>query len=590
MSYLVRGDRGVYRFLGQRSCLGKALGTADNNPAQRNHSRLARIQAPGLQELRYPAYDGVGNLLRREDGQAGSPQTESFAYDDLDRLTNADVTGSTVGDYTQSYTYTTDGNLTQKAQPADPAWQYGARVTGCPAGTLTKPHALSQAFGSLPGSYSYDCNGNLTTRVESGTTYAQTWDTENRLVNVTSNGGNPVTFTYDGDGKRVKKTQGSQTILYVGAHYEYDLSTLQVTKYYYFGGQRIAMRQGNTLTYLHADHLGSTAVASDSAGAALTDSRVYYYPFGGTRSGGSGLPTEYRYTGQRREPSIGLYDYGARYYEPRIGRFQSPDPLVPSPGDLQGLNRYAYSNNNPLKYIDPSGHDAQCAGEDASRCGAQMPPMKMEASCTADGTKCSLDPDLEGTIAYYAKLFGISNDLLYTTLLTELMDDQQPLQGPFDAFNLGNAMAAYYGQNVGWAGLGIGELIESALHGNNSPGLGYNNIHSRTVWNTQDYFANKYGDTAMAGQVAPDKSLPSTIMTLATTGGNVRYAAAHLRVLTDARTNTQEARSALSVADQAIIYGAYRAGMSSYGGVESFRAATAIGPYGATYLRYFHSR
>ncbi len=78
-------------------------------------------------------------------------------------------------------------------------------------------------------------------------------------------------------------------------------------------------------------------------------------PFRATRSGGTGLPTEYRYTGQRREPNLGLYDYGARFYEPRTGRFQSPDTIVPAPGDPQSLNRYAYALNNPLRYTDPTG-------------------------------------------------------------------------------------------------------------------------------------------------------------------------------------------------------------------------------------------
>ena len=135
-----------------------------------------------------------------------------------------------------------------------------------------------------------------------------------------------------------------------------DIAVSEVVKYYYLGGQRIAMRRGGTLYYLHSDHLGSTSVASNSAGAEVGSSRVQYYPYGGTRSGGSGLPTEYRYTGQRREPSIGLYDYGARFYEPRIGRFQSPDPIVPSPGDPLDLNRYTYGYGNPVKLTDPTGH------------------------------------------------------------------------------------------------------------------------------------------------------------------------------------------------------------------------------------------
>ena len=60
--------------------------------------------------------------------------------------------------------------------------------------------------------------------------------------------------------------------------------------------------------------------------------------------------------GQRHEAGLGLYDYHARYYDPLIGRFISADTLVPSPGDPQSLNRYAYVQNNPLKYTDPSGY------------------------------------------------------------------------------------------------------------------------------------------------------------------------------------------------------------------------------------------
>jgi len=55
------------------------------------------------------------------------------------------------------------------------------------------------------------------------------------------------------------------------------------------------------------------------------------------------------------DPESGLYYYGARYYDPELARFISPDPIVPSPGDPQSLNRYSYVLNNPVKYIDPTG-------------------------------------------------------------------------------------------------------------------------------------------------------------------------------------------------------------------------------------------
>ena len=122
------------------------------------------------------------------------------------------------------------------------------------------------------------------------------------------------------------------------------------------GGQHIALRVDGVLTYLHGDHLGSASLATDAHGAKLTGSDARYFPYGALRPGlaGATLPTDRRYTGQRFEASLGLYDYNARYYNPTLGRFISADTIVPSPGDPQSLNRYAYVRNNPLKYTDPS--------------------------------------------------------------------------------------------------------------------------------------------------------------------------------------------------------------------------------------------
>jgi len=68
------------------------------------------------------------------------------------------------------------------------------------------------------------------------------------------------------------------------------------------------------------------------------------------------VPTDFGFTGQRRDASAGLMFYNARYYDSMLGRFIQVDPVVPSAGDPQALNRYSYTRNNPLKYTDPSGH------------------------------------------------------------------------------------------------------------------------------------------------------------------------------------------------------------------------------------------
>ncbi len=75
--------------------------------------------------------------------------------------------------------------------------------------------------------------------------------------------------------------------------------------------------------------------------------------------------TDFGYTGQRAVESLGLMDYKARFYDPRLGRFAQADTIVPNAADPQSWNRYSYVQNNPLRYKDPTGH-YQC--EDADEC------------------------------------------------------------------------------------------------------------------------------------------------------------------------------------------------------------------------------
>ncbi len=125
-------------------------------------------------------------------------------------------------------------------------------------------------------------------------------------------------------------------------------------KSYTFGGQRVAMRQGNEVYYLGGDHLGSTSLTTDSSGGIISE--VRYYPYGQVRWSNGTSVTDFGFTSQRNEASFGLLDYNARYYSPVLGRFVSPDTIVPDPASSGGFNRYRYTRNNPLKYTDPSGH------------------------------------------------------------------------------------------------------------------------------------------------------------------------------------------------------------------------------------------
>ena len=145
--------------------------------------------------------------------------------------------------------------------------------------------------------------------------------------------------------------------------------------------RRVALRQGGTLYYLHADHLGSASLATTAGGAEVLGSRTGYYPYGGVRYGGTGLPTDRTFTGQQALPSAGgLMYYGARFYDSALGRFISADTIVPQPGNPQAWNRYAYVYNNPLKFKDPSGHappgpliDGECTSTSCRRSSPRPP-------------------------------------------------------------------------------------------------------------------------------------------------------------------------------------------------------------------------
>jgi RHS repeat-associated protein len=162
---------------------------------------------------------------------------------------------------------------------------------------------------------------------------------------------NKVTYTYDGDNRLVMSKVGNVVTLYPNAYYEVQGATIR--KFYFAGSQRIAIRENNTLTFLLADHLGSTVGTVNSSGN--LGSRTKYTAFGETR-GAATTSTDYLYTGQRAEAEIGLYFYNARWYDPALARFIQADTIVPNHHDSKSFDKYAYVENNPIIFNDPDGY------------------------------------------------------------------------------------------------------------------------------------------------------------------------------------------------------------------------------------------
>ncbi len=196
----------------------------------------------------------------------------------------------------------------------------------------------------------------------------------------------------DGARNLIKKVKpdNSKTID-VGGVYEVDKtsggSVTRTVTYYPAAG---AMRINSTLYYILKDHLGSASVVTDASGNVVGENR--YYPFGETRVATGSILTDRLFTGQREMTGLGIYHYGARFYSPKLGRFLSPDTIVPGYANPQNLNRFSYVTNNPLRYTDPTGHwaDEGCGtGGPGGGTGCNLPnpvpPPCSSSMCNPNG-------------------------------------------------------------------------------------------------------------------------------------------------------------------------------------------------------------
>ncbi|MGH9212796.1 MAG: RHS repeat-associated core domain-containing protein [Acidimicrobiales bacterium] len=304
-------------------------------------------------------YDDVGNLTERtsELGIQGGWR-ECFEYDDRQRLVEAFTTaiGANCGTgtpgtgdqpYEHSYVYSHDGNLVQRTED-DEVYDYTY-----PTGTNPdRPHAPTAVEGDT---YTWDANGNLDSRVVDDETQDFSWDAEHRLVGVSGPGG-ANSFVYDPDGQRLLRTTPAGSTLYFAGH-EMTASTsgsfVTAVRSYSFGGQLVATRSTtNGVEYLISDQQGSVE-ASAPAGEELSTTRTYE-PFGEERSAEGETTTDQGWIGQIEDPSLELSYLNARYYDAKLGRFISPDPIYDR-ANPQSLNPYSYGLNSPTVNADPSG-------------------------------------------------------------------------------------------------------------------------------------------------------------------------------------------------------------------------------------------
>jgi len=197
--------------------------------------------------------------------------------------------------------------------------------------------------------YSYDNAGNMT----GDAAYTYSYDAENRTTSA-----NGVTYTYDGDGLRVEKSSGTLYWRSItgDALAESDLQGNITNEYVFFAARRIARISSGTVNYFYSDALGTVHTITDATGHPCYDAS--FTPYGLEVPNPNITQTcssNYKFTGYEYDSETGLYYGFARYYNPRLGRFMSADPLGGDSGAPQTLNRYAYVVNSPTNFTDPSG-------------------------------------------------------------------------------------------------------------------------------------------------------------------------------------------------------------------------------------------
>jgi len=289
------------------------------------------------QDLAYH-YDEIGNVTAVVDNIFTGSRI--YTYDALNRLATAyGYFGQDQAEKYCTYEYNSIGNIMNKC---------GVTFT---YGDPMHPSAVTSI--SSGKTYNYDPNGN--TQTGGGRDFA--WNVDNRVTSVTL-GGSVTSMEYDYTGARVKKDGAGGMTLYPFAGYEIDPNGT-VTKFIRVGGEIFAAKKttsagATSYRFYHNDHLGGVNVITDSLGARCQLNE--YDPWGGVSNQVGNCDPDTRFTGQKLDAETGLYYYGGRYYDPEISRFISADPFVPKPGNPQALNRYSYTLNNPVRYIDPSGY------------------------------------------------------------------------------------------------------------------------------------------------------------------------------------------------------------------------------------------
>jgi len=319
-----------------------------------NRDRLVRLVDRGLDGV-LATYDyeldATGRVRQIHEGGG---RVVTYAYDALYRLVGESIADPVNGDRTRSYVYDPVGNRRSMTDSLDgtTAYEYDAN-----------DRLLTATRGAEVTRYTYDAAGNTLSRIANATDQVfMTWDAEDRLIQADQTVGattRQFTYRYDAEGRRVARTIDDVQTRYL---LDTGVENAQVVEEYTSGGVILARfvqganviaqsRGGSTSLYLPDAH-GDTRLLLALNGQ-IAD-RYTYDAFGNVLADSGNTLNELQYGGEQYDP-LGFLFLRARWYDPTIGRFLSPDPFPGVPTIPMSLHPYVYMHDDPVNGSDPSG-------------------------------------------------------------------------------------------------------------------------------------------------------------------------------------------------------------------------------------------
>ncbi|MBI5311218.1 MAG: hypothetical protein HZB14_09395 [Actinobacteria bacterium] len=368
--------------------LGNAVTQITHNPFGEPESIDTDVSATDLFQLNLTR-DNAGRITTKQEIRPSLTTTWTYNYDTAGRLENVLKDGNQYA----AYTYDANGNRTSKTVEGTPTY----------ATFDSRDRMLTQGDFDL----TYNENGELTAKHNrvTGDTLTLDYTTLGDLKGATAPDGSQIEYLLDGAGRRVgKKIDGqlTQGLLYspeaFGPVAELDGSNNLVARFIYGQGSNVPdyMVKGGDTYRLVADQLGSVVMVVNASTGAIAQ-EISYGPFGEVLADSDPGFQPFGFAGGIYDVDTGLMHFGAREYDAGLARWTASDPIGFEGGDS---NLYGYVLQDPVNAVDPEGtfsvKDAACA---------------LSGACLAykgyQAAKNNLGPAAEEAAKYYA---NVTND------------------------------------------------------------------------------------------------------------------------------------------------------------------------------------